>query len=473
MDAIADFEPDYDESGLDVAVEKAESFDGPFLVRKHKRQKKCPVCFKFYGHVKRHVLQDHLPFFVSPETACFHCSLQLVQSFRLVQHQSGCGGSPLSDRDLQQYCSSVSEILSFLSSCLGCVGLGDLAEFAKENVSNAVTDFSPVEDSFGQAFLVVTKLDKGVLRLLNWRVLASLVSRLQKSEQAAVHEWVPAVLTSSFLPPGRLVDAHLHLERLLGQAHKPDLAACLSGLAAPMANMTVASVVNSRCWPRKWFDPMPPESEGIRVGLAYGIHPCEAHRVEPEDWLALAALLGRPTIKAVGEMGWDSYHSQSHGPEQETVLRRQAEMAQERELPIVLHCRGRRSEGDSPAALTRRILSEVVSSDRGIHFHCYNFSAAEALAWLEAFPGAYFGISAMILQPDIGPQLREVVSAVGLGKLLLETDAPYLVPRAYRGMPNHPGLLPLVVWRLAEILRLPPWVVCHRTSFNAEALYRL
>jgi TatD DNase family protein len=177
--------------------------------------------------------------------------------------------------------------------------------------------------------------------------------------------------------------------------------------------------------------------EGRIVG-ALGFHPHEASRCDAAWKRRLEALLESPGIVAIGEIGLDYHYDLSPREEQRRVLAWQLGLARERGLPVVLH--HREAWEDFLAAL------DSVPGVRGVA-HSFTEGAAGVAEMVRR--GLFIGISGMVTFPK-GENIREAALAVPPGRLLLETDTPYLAPVPHRGKPNEPAYVRLVLEQVAR-----------------------
>ena len=143
--------------------------------------------------------------------------------------------------------------------------------------------------------------------------------------------------------------------------------------------------------------------------------------------------------------------------------------------PLFLH------ERDAHADLVR-VLARFERRLPHILVHCFTGTEAEAAKYIEL--GCYIGVTGFVCKKDRGRNLREVLRrhVVPLSRLVLETDAPYMMPalpsRSYNGLnpgarDNEPCTLPLVVSAIAELYGVAEWEVAERTTANAIALFKL
>ena len=172
------------------------------------------------------------------------------------------------------------------------------------------------------------------------------------------------------------------------------------------------------------------------------IHPEDA-LVRPENWLEqLEALLKRPKVVAVGEIGLD-YHwdkQEETKVRQKRWFRKQLELAAKLDLPVSIHSRDASED-------VLEILSEVNLPRKGV-LHCYSGSP-EMLQRFAAL-GYYFGFDGPITYKNAKTP-KECVVQCPLDRLLSETDSPYLPPTPHRGETNYPKYIPLIVNQIAEL----------------------
>ncbi|MGZ3541816.1 MAG: TatD family hydrolase [Vulcanimicrobiaceae bacterium] len=195
-----------------------------------------------------------------------------------------------------------------------------------------------------------------------------------------------------------------------------------------------------------------------------GVHPHEAEDAPEDLAAAFAPFFEDRRIVAVGETGLDYYYDHSPRDVQRAVLRAQLRIARDRNLPVIFH---HRDAFDDFVAILRE---EFTPGMRGV-IHCFTGDSAQALAYVEEF-GLKLGIGGILTFKTAGP-IRDAVLAVGLERLILETDCPYLAPIPYRGKRNEPAYIGATAAKLAEILERPVDEVAATTSANARELFGL
>ena len=196
---------------------------------------------------------------------------------------------------------------------------------------------------------------------------------------------------------------------------------------------------------------------------------CRYYRLTAEPTRRFAtleeALAARPKVVAIGEIGLDLHYDFATFAEQETALRAQLALARETELPIIVHCREAYPQA---LGILREEAAAVGSQPWGV-MHCYFGTLEQARAFYDM--GLLLGIGGSVTFRN-AEQVREVVKAMPLESLVLETDAPYMAPVPYRGKRNEPAWLTLVVEKIAEVKGLAPEIVAHATTENAWRLFR-
>jgi hypothetical protein len=154
-------------------------------------------------------------------------------------------------------------------------------------------------------------------------------------------------------------------------------------------------------------------------------------------------LLLHPLVVAAGECGLDYFRNFSPHPDQQRVFRAQLELATRARKPVFLHQRDAHED-----------FLQILRDYRGLAgvAHCFTGDAAELAAYLDH--GLYIGITGWICDERRGQNLQRLVADIPLDRLLVETDAPYLLPRNLEPKPrtrrNEPKYLPHIVDAIAR-----------------------
>lgn len=205
-------------------------------------------------------------------------------------------------------------------------------------------------------------------------------------------------------------------------------------------------------------------AQRYQIPVAVGIHPHEAKNAPSDVAEGLRPLLDQPGVIAIGEMGLDYYYLHSPRESQAAVLRAQLRLAREKALPVVFHQR------DAFDDFTAILRDEWHEGMRGV-VHCFTGTPDEARALVEGF-GLFLGIGGVLTFPNAAG-LRDAVRGVGVGRLLLETDCPYLAPVPMRGKRNEPAFVQYTAAKLADVLSMPLDELVATTTANAATLFEL
>ena len=198
----------------------------------------------------------------------------------------------------------------------------------------------------------------------------------------------------------------------------------------------------------------------INVFAAAGIHPHDAKEVQADFINQLRDILVQPKIVAVGEIGLDYYRNISDVDIQRQVFKKQLQLANEMNLPVIIHNRN----ADADIIHILRQISPI----RGVA-HCYSSDLITAKILLEM--GLYISFAGNLTYKN--SNLLEVAKEIPLDRLLIETDAPFLSPVPYRGKENEPGHVKYVAEKLAECRGISIEEIKEATQKNTEILFNL
>lgn len=191
-----------------------------------------------------------------------------------------------------------------------------------------------------------------------------------------------------------------------------------------------------------------------------GIHPHEAQRFSPDAMEHIRDMAGtEPLVVALGETGLDHFYD--HGPRE--LQRRSFEahlaLGVELDLPVVVHCRNADREMEA-------MLRNAPPGSRGV-LHCFSGDEALLEAALERGWSASFGGVVTFKRFDGAELLR----AVPVERLMLETDSPYLAPVPFRGKRNEPAHMARVLEVVAELRGEDPVYLAETTTRNAYRFF--
>lgn len=208
------------------------------------------------------------------------------------------------------------------------------------------------------------------------------------------------------------------------------------------------------------------------LSCTVGVHPHQAGEVQAADadWLEqIRALAANKQVCAIGETGLDFFRNFSPQAAQQAVFTAQVELAAELGLPLFVHDR------DSQGAVYE-VLIDRADQLPGVVVHCFTGDERDLMRYLDA--GFCIGVTGWVCDQRRGGRLRELVPKIPLDRLLIETDAPFLLPQGAASPTaqkrrNEPCLLPFIAAYIAELLQISTAEVADRTAANARRLFRL
>jgi TatD DNase family protein len=203
-----------------------------------------------------------------------------------------------------------------------------------------------------------------------------------------------------------------------------------------------------------------------------GIHPHDAKSFDGQSISKLKALLQQKEVVAVGECGLDFDRDFSPRDQQEKCYQAQLTLAIEVQKPLFLHER---------AAFTRfmAITKDYVPQLPKAVVHCFTGSSAEAKTYLDH--GFYLGFTGAISDTRRFSHLQEVLRYVPLDKIMIETDAPFMLPKnvpktsltKYHERRNEPAFLPYVAQSIASFRGISLHEVALATTENTKDFFKI
>ncbi|MGV2128679.1 TatD family hydrolase [Agrobacterium vitis] len=199
------------------------------------------------------------------------------------------------------------------------------------------------------------------------------------------------------------------------------------------------------------------------VFCSVGTHPNNANEeleIAADDLVRLAET--HEKVVAIGECGLDYFYDTQTPEDQKTGFLRHIEASRRTQLPLVIHSR---SADDDMAQILR---DETAKGAFPFILHC--FSAGEALAKTGVELGGYISFSGILTFPK-SQELRDIAKEIPLNRLLVETDAPYLAPKRWRGKRNEPSYVVNTAEVLAEVKGVSYAEIASITTDNALRLF--
>ncbi len=257
----------------------------------------------------------------------------------------------------------------------------------------------------------------------------------------------------------KLFDSHCHLD---DKAFDKDLAdvICRMHEAGVASAMTIGTTFD-RC------------VKGVNIAettpgvyAAVGIHPHDAKSCDEAVLTTLVDLAASPRVRAWGEIGLDFNRMYSPRDVQEKWLLRQLEISETLNLPAIFH------ERDSGGRLIDILKTHFKSGRAGV-VHCFSGTEDELKQYLDL--GLFIGITGILTIKGRGAALRKMAPAIPMDRILIETDAPYLIPTPERNHArrNEPAFVRSVLLKLSEVRRQDPVLLSETLWNNTCRLYRV
>lgn len=194
-----------------------------------------------------------------------------------------------------------------------------------------------------------------------------------------------------------------------------------------------------------------------------GWHPVDEIDCTEKDLEWIESLAAHPKVVGIGETGLDYHWDKSPRDVQQEVFRKQIQLAQKVNLPIIIHNR------DATADVVRILKEEGAEKTGGI-MHCFGGSVETANDCIKMNFMISLG-GPVTFKNAKAP--KQVATEISLDHLLIETDAPYLAPHPYRGKRNEPAWVTLVAEEIARLKGLPVEEVAKRTTANALKVFNI
>jgi TatD DNase family protein len=215
------------------------------------------------------------------------------------------------------------------------------------------------------------------------------------------------------------------------------------------------------------------------IYAAVGIHPHDAAKASDKTLEEIEKLSHHPKVVAIGEIGLDYHYNYSPQEIQRQVFSKQIEIAQRRNLPIVIHMR--EAESDTISIVKEEIRKSPnwrnqipktrYPSPKGV-FH--SFAGDSSLAWKVINMGFYISVPGVVtFKPKVSQKsnIVDVVENVSIEHILLETDSPFLTPVPHRGKRNEPAYVKFVADKIAEIQHLSAEDIGRASNLGVYKLF--
>lgn len=191
---------------------------------------------------------------------------------------------------------------------------------------------------------------------------------------------------------------------------------------------------------------------------ALGFHPTELDDFSDEQLIWLEKNINNKKIVAIGEIGLDYHYDNTDKVKQKEVFEKQLQIASKYHKPVIVHSRDAIND-------TYNIISKynVIGS-----LHCFSSSKEMAERFIKL--GFYIGIGGVCTYKN-AKEIKEVIKAIDLEYIILETDTPYLSPEPVRKEKNTPCNIPIIASYIASLKDVDLSIVSKVTSANAGRLF--
>ncbi|MFK0272699.1 TatD family hydrolase [Ensifer sp. NPDC090286] len=252
-----------------------------------------------------------------------------------------------------------------------------------------------------------------------------------------------------------LIDTHCHLDF-------PDFEAERDAIVARAHEAGVEQMITISTRVKRFETILAIAEAYPNVFCSVGTHPHNADEeldITTEDLVRLSA---HPKVVAIGEAGLDYFYDNAPREAQIKGLRRHIAAARETGLPLVIHSRS--ADDDMAAILT----DETGKGAFPFLLHC--FSSGPELARIGVELGGYVSFSGILTFPK-SEELREIAKTVPHDRMIVETDAPYLAPKPFRGKRNEPAYVAHTAAVLAETIGVTTEEIARITTENAFRVF--
>jgi TatD DNase family protein len=207
------------------------------------------------------------------------------------------------------------------------------------------------------------------------------------------------------------------------------------------------------------------------VYAAVGLHPNDSEKWSSRSLSELRDLASAARVVAIGEIGLDYYRNIASRERQLQVFQEQLDLAADCCLPVIVHNRDASEDTVQILCEWQQTLAEAgsaLASRPGV-LHAFSGTLEEAERVIKHH--FLLGVDGPLTYRK-ADSLRQVISAVPIEHLLIETDSPFLTPHPYRGSRNEPMNVKYIVEKLSQITNLPVSAIETQTSVNAGRIFQ-
>ena len=196
------------------------------------------------------------------------------------------------------------------------------------------------------------------------------------------------------------------------------------------------------------------------VFLMMGLHPTSVKENYESELLHVKEWIDKKSFVAIGEIGIDLYWDKTYLKEQKKAFQTQIKWAKEKKLPIVIHCRNAFDE-----------IFDILELEKGPDlfgiFHCFTGTIEQALKAISY--NMKLGIGGVVTFKN--GKIDQFINQIDLKHIVLETDAPYLAPKPYRGKRNESSYIIKVLEKMSELYKMSIQDIASITTENSKTVF--
>lgn len=257
------------------------------------------------------------------------------------------------------------------------------------------------------------------------------------------------------------IDTHCHLD-FIPKAKR-------AGVIQRALKNNVRKLITVTCNLEQAGEALPLTDQYDFIWTTIGIHPTDLTDNPGRDLQRVYEYARRESkIVAIGEIGLDYYHDRFPRDQQMAFLAGQLAIANQLGKPAILHCRAGKFAGENSAVFPDMLAVIQKTKTTNAVMHCFSGTYAEAARFLDM--GLMLSFTGIITY-ERNEELRRIIKDMPMDRLMIETDAPFLPPKKYKGRQNEPAFVVEVARAIAEVRKMPLDKVLNFTTANAERFF--
>ncbi len=257
------------------------------------------------------------------------------------------------------------------------------------------------------------------------------------------------------------IDTHCHLSFLPQRTR--------SGVIRRALSADVQKLITVACNLEQVGECLPLTDKYDFIWTTAGIHPTDlGNNIERDLEQVYEYAKNEEKIVGIGEIGLDYYHDRFPHKDQMAYLIGQLNISKQLKKPAILHCRAGKFAGENSTVFPDMLKALKQTKCTNAVMHCFSGSYEEAFRFLEL--GLMISFTGIITYKR-NEELRRVIKDMPISRLMIETDAPFLPPKEYKGKKNEPAYVIEVVKTIARVRKMEADEVLEITTKNAERFF--